>query len=166
MEGSLEVQSKEGIGSRFTFSKTFKVSHAEKFDNKPSLENIDINAVRVLLVEDDPTNRMIATSILEPYDCDLKIATDGLQAVDAYKNGSFDIILMDCRMPNMDGYEATKKIRQYELDNRLDRVSIIAFTANALADDKDFCIEAGMDDYISKPVDKTQLLTKIQKWTS
>ena len=100
--------------------------------------------------------------ILESINCDVEIADDGVAAVEKHKNTPFDIILMDCQMPKMDGFSAAKYIRQ--MKGVKGKVKIIALTANAMQEDKKKCLEAGMDDYVSKPVKLKALQKVIEKY--
>lgn len=116
---------------------------------------------KILLVEDSEINRKLVCKILSNNNLVCDVATDGQEAVDAVKNKNYDLILMDCQMPVMDGYDATKKIRKIEGDSR--HTPIIALTANALVKDDERCLKAGMDDYLSKPVSIEALLSMIYK---
>ncbi|HEV8603749.1 MAG TPA: response regulator [Tepidisphaeraceae bacterium] len=121
---------------------------------------------RILLVEDNEVNRMVACELLTQagYICDY--AVDGKKAVEAVLHSPYDLVLMDCQMPEMDGFEATRMIRQREaqspLPGRSTRLPIIALTANALKGDRERCLEAGMDDYVSKPLKRERLLKSMQ----
>ncbi len=118
----------------------------------------------VLLVEDNPINQMVATEILSGYSCAITPAGNGIEAIERFKFGNYDLIFMDCQMPEMDGFEATRRIRRVEAEKQLARTPIIAFTANAMSGDREKCLEAGMDDYISKPVNESQLEALLVKW--
>ncbi len=135
--------------------------------------------VRILLAEDNPINQKVAINILGKAGFHVETANNGIEAVNAVKKTSYDLVLMDCQMPGMDGYEATYKIRKIEersnvdpiIQNNPDEIKtkplpIIAMTANAMQGDREKCIEAGMDDYISKPVKPGQLINIIEKWTA
>lgn len=117
---------------------------------------------RVLLVEDNPVNQDVAMGMLEQLGCEVVLATNGKNAVDMSNKEKYDIVLMDCQMPTMDGYEATRRMKQ---DGSLNAPTpVVALTANAMAGDREKCLEAGMDDYVSKPV-RTQVLSHmIEKW--
>jgi CheY-like chemotaxis protein len=117
---------------------------------------------RVLLVEDNVFNQKVATRLLETLGCTVTVAEHGRQALDAMDDESFDLVLMDCQMPVMDGLEATRPIRQLGGDQA--RVPIIAMTANVLGDHRDACLEAGMDDFASKPVNKKILREIVTHW--
>ncbi|MDQ8155618.1 MAG: response regulator, partial [Gemmatimonadota bacterium] len=105
--------------------------------------------LRVLLVEDDMVNQIISRKMLESLHCDVELATDGLQAVDKALMREYDAVMMDCHLPHLDGYEATRRIRSAERAGR--HVQIIALTASALDEERERCLEAGMDDFVSKP---------------
>lgn len=113
---------------------------------------------RVLLVEDNPVNQEVAMIALEQLGCTVDVAFDGLQAVDRFKSQSYDLLFMDCQMPNMDGLTATRVIREYERAHHKSPTPIVAMTANALPTDRDKCLEAGMSDYLSKPVRRLDVI--------
>lgn len=117
---------------------------------------------RILLVEDNIVNQKVAAKMLEKLGFRADVAANGLEAVEAVSAFPYDLVLMDCQMPEMDGFEATRLIRSREGDGK--RLPIIALTANAMADDRDKCLSAGMDDFISKPVRKDDLGVIIDKW--
>jgi signal transduction histidine kinase/DNA-binding response OmpR family regulator len=119
---------------------------------------------RVLVAEDNPVNQLLMMKVLKKMGYAAEIVTDGRQAVEAALQGEHCAILMDCQMPEMDGFEATAQIRRRE--NPAKRVPIIALTANAMKGDSERCFEAGMDDYLSKPVDLRLLAEALQRWTA
>lgn len=121
--------------------------------------------LQVLIVDDNAINREIVCSMLRKMECEPIVAKDGLEAVEISKNEAHDIILMDVQMPGMDGLEASRTIRQRELELDLPRKPIIALTANAMTDDKENCIKAGMDDYLTKPFTRVQLTELMNRWT-
>ena len=129
-----------------------------------SKQKLKLKSTHILLAEDNPVNQMVATEYLERYGCTVTPAGNGLEAVVQLKTSTFDLIFMDCQMPEMDGYEATGVIRQWEKYRDLDSTPIVAFTANAMQGDKDKCLSAGMDDYISKPVSEKSLEDILKKW--
>ena len=118
---------------------------------------------RVLVVEDNPVNQQVTIRILQKagYRCD--VASNGLEAVEAVESLPYDLVLMDCQMPEMDGFEATKVIRAYE-QNLPRHLPIIAMTANAMQGDREHCLDAGMDDYLSKPVKPGELIEMLEQW--
>ena len=118
---------------------------------------------RVLVAEDNVVNQRVAVRMLEKLGCRVDVATNGLEAVEATGRILYHCIFMDCQMPEMDGYEATRVIRQREARTGA-RIPIIAMTANAMESDRERCLVAGMDDYLSKPVQPKELGTTLQKW--
>lgn len=124
----------------------------------------DLKGRKILLVEDSLVNQEVARFSLEEAGCETFIASDGKEAVELFQQDRYDLILMDCQMPVMDGYEATKIIRQIELTNFLPPTPIIALTANALRDDREACVAAGMHDYLSKPYEEHDLMELLLKW--
>ncbi len=118
--------------------------------------------LRVLLAEDNTINQRVAMRMLEKFGCRCQLAANGREAVEAASQWPYDLILMDCQMPEMDGFEATTAIRK--LSGKCAKIPIIAMTANAMMGDRDRCLEAGMDDYISKPVDMEKLSACLAHW--
>lgn len=129
-------------------------------------DNLWRSELNILLVDDNLINRKVAIGILNKIGFTADSATDGKEAVKAFTEGNYDIILMDCMMPGMDGYQATEKIR--ELEAGTSHVPIIAMTANAMAGDREHCLESGMDDYVAKPIKKeileATILHQRQTW--
>ena len=123
-------------------------------------------AGRVLLVEDNPVNREVAIGLLELLGCHVDSAEDGRQALEVSATSAYDIIFMDCQMPIMDGFTATARIRERERQTQAARTPIIALTANAMAGDRDHCLAAGMDDYLSKPFSQDQMKEMLSRWLS
>jgi PAS domain S-box-containing protein len=121
-------------------------------------------AGQLLLVEDNPTNQMVALGILTELGYDVDVAGDGVQALERMELGSYRAVLMDCQMPNLDGYDATREIRRREDQVAATRIPIIAMTAAALKGDRDRCLAAGMDDYLSKPFEPDELAVVLQRW--
>lgn len=116
---------------------------------------------RVLLVEDNIVNQCVAAEILKRIGTDVTIANDGVEALESLRRSEFDFVFMDCQMPRMDGFEATRRIRS-ELS--LKQLPVVALTANALSGDRQTCIDAGMSDYLTKPFTREQLASMIDKW--
>ena len=123
--------------------------------------------LRILLAEDNEINQEVAREMILEFGCDCLCVETGVQALDAVQKGGFDLVLMDCQMPKMDGYEATSKIRQWEKENtKGKRLPIIALTAHAMTGDRERCLAAGMDDYLSKPLEVEKLKAAIERWTT
>jgi CheY-like chemotaxis protein len=120
---------------------------------------------KVLVVEDNPANQRVLVRMLERYGCRVDVAGNGREAVRAAGQMAYDCLFMDCQMPDMDGYTATALIRQSELQTG-QRVPIIALTASAMPSDRERCLAAGMDDYLSKPAKAQDLVAMLRKWTS
>jgi CheY-like chemotaxis protein len=116
---------------------------------------------RVLVAEDQPVNQLLIRRLLEKMGCTVEPVSDGRQAIDAWTTGRFDLVLMDCEMPGTDGYEATRAIRARETGTR---TPIIAVTARALSGDRDRCLVAGMDDYLTKPIRQEALRAMVERW--
>ncbi|MGI9404844.1 MAG: response regulator [Hyphomicrobiaceae bacterium] len=124
----------------------------------------DLKGAKILLVEDSLVNQEVACLSLDDAGCDTTIASDGEAAIEWFGKDSFDLILMDCQMPGVDGFEATRIIREIESINLLPRTPIIALTANALKDDRNACLSAGMNDYLSKPYEEQEIFELLLKW--
>ncbi|EXI80615.1 MAG: Signal transduction histidine-protein kinase BarA [Candidatus Accumulibacter appositus] len=120
---------------------------------------------RVLVVEDNPVNQQVALAMLESLGLHCRLADNGRLAIERLQNEVFDLVLMDCQMPEMDGFEATAEIRARQGDGRLHAsLPIVALTANAVDGDRERCLAAGMDDYLSKPFSRERLLATLQRW--
>ena len=116
---------------------------------------------RILLAEDNPVNQKVARMVLEKLGIEVEVVNNGREAVDAWKAGHYDLILMDCQMPMLDGYAATREIRRQESSGR--HVPIVALTAHAMKGDDVKCLDAGMDDYLTKPLDRSLLVTCLER---
>ncbi|MGH8174537.1 MAG: ATP-binding protein, partial [Rhodanobacteraceae bacterium] len=119
---------------------------------------------RVLLVEDNPVNRRVAQRLLELHGLDVTAVSDGREAIERLEREPYDVVLMDCLMPIMDGYTATRAWRTRERTTGDAHLPILAMTANAMAGDRERCLASGMDDYISKPLDRAALLQMLRRW--
>lgn len=134
---------------------------SEKDKNGNTIEKKGLDGIKVLLADDDNRNIFALMHVLEKHGMEVIVAKDGIEAVKQYENNEVDIVLMDIMMPKMDGYEAIQNIRQLDSGKH---VAIIALTAKAMMDDKDKCINAGANDYLTKPVDVERLLSMIKVW--
>jgi len=123
-------------------------------------------SIQVLVAEDNVINQRLAQRVLEKFGCVVDLAPNGRDAVRNWEKGGYDLILMDCQMPELDGYEATMEIRSREAERALPRTPIIAMTANALEGDRDRCLRVGMDDFLPKPVQMDQLRQMLSRWSA
>ena len=165
MHGRLGVESEEGKGACFWVEVSFEIPQNIALETpvEHQMEAVETLAGKILLVEDNIVNQIVAKKMLEKIGVEYEVANNGQLAVDRIaQEHEFDVILMDCQMPVLDGYEATRKIREDESSSQ--RIPIIAMTANAMEGDKDKCLAAGMDDYISKPVKMQALKETLQRW--
>ena len=121
--------------------------------------------LKVLVVEDNLINQELVVDYLDGSPCQLILAQDGRAAVECFYEQRFDAVLMDCHMPAMDGFQATRILREMENQFSWRRTPIIAVTAHALKHDRSQCLAAGMDDYLSKPFSRSELLEKLRHWT-
>ena len=169
MNGAITLSSEVGKGSRFCARIPLKYEMVEK-DALPELAPIRPQAVvsghrpRVLLVEDNEVNQLISKAMLEHLDCEVILACNGAEAITAFSSRPVDLILMDCNMPVMDGFEATQRIRALEQQENSQPVPIVALTAHAFEHIKQQCFDAGMDEHLSKPFDQAQLGQLLQKF--
>lgn len=131
-------------------------------DPKPSevVEAPELEMQRVLVVEDNLVNQIIVQKYLEKIGMNVTTAANGVEALELLKGNSYDVILMDCEMPLMDGYKATVEIRE----TLKSRIPVIAMTAHAMKGDREKCLSFGMDDYLSKPVSPSDLIKTVKKW--
>ncbi|MCP4352227.1 MAG: response regulator [Desulfobacterales bacterium] len=167
MGGTIGVKSKPGRGSIFFFRLELPFNDEicdEPSDDELPAEQKTVPSVEadILLAEDNHMNQRVAAGILRRYGCTVDIAENGMEAVDRFQEKAYDLIFMDAHMPVMDGFEATKAIRQREKKNT--HIPIIAMTALAMEGDREMCIDAGMDDYISKPITSKAVLDILLKF--
>lgn len=166
MGGSIGVESQPGCGSTFWF----EVDLALGRDVEPARDSVRQNGAaerptaskRILLAEDNLINQKVATKLLSDLGCQVDIAATGSAAIAMAEERQYDLILMDCQMPEVDGYTATMTIRASQCDSP--RVPVIALTASALPEDRRRCMEAGMDDYLSKPIGREDLREVLDRW--
>lgn len=166
MNGDISVKSESGKGTCFTVEISCRKIPEEELQQQmeEQPENVSLAGRRLLLAEDNGLNAEIAMTILQDADAEVELAADGKIAVDKLKDvpaGYYDAILMDIQMPNMNGYEATKAIRK--LTDERAKIPIIAMTANAFEEDRQAALAAGMDDYVAKPVEISELFRTIMK---
>jgi signal transduction histidine kinase/DNA-binding response OmpR family regulator len=180
MGGSIGVVSAEGKGSTFWFTARFAVVRAKTKGSAGKQKNgtgrtviapdsdsvADRADMSILLAEDNPTNQLIARKLLEKNGLTVDVAMNGAEAVRMYDEKKYELVIMDCQMPEMDGYEAAARIRETENASarKGHHVPIIAMTAYAMTGDREKCLDAGMDDYIVKPIDGIAFSETILKW--
>ncbi len=163
MGGRIGVESRDQKGSTFWFTlklplstKNIEATAQDPQSNKPLRFG---RSVRVLVAEDNMVNQMVAREHLKQLGVDVQTVANGHEALEVSRSKSFDLILMDCHMPDMDGYEATRRIR-----GENSKIPIVALTASAMADDRDRCTQAGMNDYMTKPFTREQMVVTLRRW--
>jgi CheY-like chemotaxis protein len=167
MNGEIDVRSVEGEGSTFRVRLPFEIVEAEAGESTPILGDEPASELRsnfsasVLVVEDNTVNQVVARRMLSKLGCTVEIANNGLEGIEMAESGDFDLVFMDCQMPEVDGFEATRKLREHGLDS----LPIVAMTANAMAGDRERCLEAGMTDYVSKPITPIRLREMLTRYT-
>ncbi|MEO5345113.1 MAG: PAS domain S-box protein [Magnetococcus sp. YQC-9] len=170
MHGEIGVESETGVGSTFYFTGRFGLRHLH-FKDAGTVENAReelseeiqtaLRGARLLLVEDHPVNRELALELLALAGIRVEVAVNGEEALAKIDQGAYDGVLMDCQMPVMDGFEATRRIRALE---KFASLPILAMTANAMAEDREKCLQCGMNDHIAKPLDVSQLFVTLARW--
>jgi len=177
MGGTVGVESEEGDGSTFWFTVVLEKQvevEGTQCSYPVSAEQIEsflpklpiTHSSRLLLAEDDQINQMVTQSILVKLGCQVDVAGNGQEALRLLEHNDYDLVLMDCMMPVMNGYDATAVIRDPGSAVRNHAVPVVALTANAMREDRDVCLDAGMNDYLGKPLDVRDLLAVLHKWTT
>ena len=162
MNGNISVKSELGKGSVFHFEIELAEGKAPVInENKEKKITDKFTNSSILVVEDMKVNLMLLTKILQKHGCKVSSAMNGKEAVEKVLNNNYDLVFMDCQMPEMDGFEATRIIRQRE-DGK--HTKIVALTADAMTGDREKCLSAGMDDYLNKPLRQEQITQILQKW--
>jgi PAS domain S-box-containing protein len=179
MGGSISMKSAPGQGTTVTLSLSLPIAERPPGDAggseralppppvrrpAPDIAQAESSGTLVLLVDDHPVNRMLLLRQLRTLGYAAETAEDGLHALQTWKSGRFRLVITDCHMPHMDGYELARSIRRIEQDEGRKRVPIIACTANALQGEAEMCMTAGMDDILVKPVELSKLVEKLDRW--
>jgi len=173
MGGQIGFESDPDTGTTFWFTVTLEKSNGEGREVWPAAAGVTANRAgcghrrrqaRILLAEDQAVNRDVALAVLNHLGCQGNSVSNGREAVRALQSERYDLVLMDCQMPEMDGFEATRLIRDPATGTLDPRVAIVAVTASAMAGDREKCIRAGMDDYLSKPIEPDSLARILDKW--
>jgi len=163
MRGEVGVASTPGEGSTFWFSVPLEPAQGEVVEERRRPAAASLTG-HVLLVEDNELNREVAEGMLRALGLEVTVACDGREALQIATVRRFDAILMDCQMPHLDGFAATRQLRAHELSSGLPRVPILALTANAIKGDRERCLEAGMDGYLAKPFTQAALGAALAAW--
>jgi len=166
MGGEIGVESQPGIGSRFWIRLRLPQAKPLTEDKEDVIASAAPPAAggHVLLVEDNHVNQKVARIMLEKRGCSVSIAENGQQALDRIAREPFSLVFMDCQMPLMDGYEATRRIRQREAGLQVEHLPVVAMTANTTDGERSRCLEAGMDDYITKPLEPKEIMRVLRRW--
>ena len=161
MDGDITVTSTYGKGSTFKLSIKLSLTDKKPIKESEKIKALNLPDLKILIVEDNLVNIKVFTSILKKININYKVANNGEEAIEQVSKDKFDIIFMDMQMPIMDGVTATKKIRDLKHDT-----PIIALTANAFEEDKQKCFDAGMNDFLSKPVKISSIRNMILKYNA
>jgi CheY-like chemotaxis protein len=170
MGGDITARSKLGEGSAFEFSVMldFPDPTATQIEKRPAIESfVNFANLRVLLVEDNVINQEVMLAILKSLGIQIDVANDGFEALKMLthsQSSTFDLILMDCQMPNMDGYEATRRIRAGDAGDVFSKIPIAALTANTMNSEREKCLAAGMNEYLTKPINTDDLESLLAKY--
>jgi signal transduction histidine kinase/CheY-like chemotaxis protein len=164
MGGKIGCNSEYGAGSIFWCELPLPKSAESTEQNEQVTAASEMKPVRILVVDDVKVNQIVLTSMLKPWGHTIDTASNGEQALDFMKVQRYDLVFMDCQMPEMDGYDCTQRIRNPETGVLNRGVPVIALTAHAMTGDKERCLDSGMDDYMTKPIDHGELQSKLSKW--
>jgi len=161
MGGSIDVESREGQGSTFTVELPLERGAPAEAQGEAAEAHGDDGDLRLLAAEDNQTNRQVLQAVMDSLGIDIDIVPDGREAVDAWRTGGYDLILMDIQMPVMDGIDAAREIRRLEVEEKRRRTPIVALTANALTHQIEEYLAAGMDGHVAKPIEIAKLYEAI-----
>jgi CheY-like chemotaxis protein/two-component sensor histidine kinase len=176
MGGDIGLKSEKGNGSTFWFTINFRRASSSEEELEMQNQTLEMSglsidqstsssALRILVAEDNPVNQLVIDEYLRGMGCDVDIVDNGKQAIEALKNNAYDVVFMDIQMPELDGLQATRLIRDSErASSEKLRRPIIALTAESMKGDREKCLAAGMDGYLSKPIDGRELAAILSKW--
>jgi len=160
--GEIGVRSVENQGSTFTVCIPFEIDTSKVSNETAKATELKATfSARVLVVEDNNVNQLVARRMLANLECEVDIANNGLEGVEKIQMGEYELVFMDCQMPEMDGFEATRTLRSEGINS----LPIVAMTANVMAGDRERCLEAGMTDYVSKPISPIRLREILSLYT-
>ncbi len=167
MGGRIQLRSRPGEGSVFSFTLTLEQGNPPESADQETSRSVPSPgaSLRVLVAEDEPLNARVAEGVLDPWTRELLVVSNGWEAVQALRNGDFDLVFMDVEMPRMGGIEAVHRIREGEAGEKCRNIPIVAMTAHALTGDRERFLQSGMDDYISKPLDLHDLAAILNRFT-
>jgi CheY-like chemotaxis protein len=164
MGGSIGCNSEYGTGSVFWCELPLPPSSETQMQGERSSIISTLRPLHILIVDDVKVNLIVLSSMLQQWGHFIGTASSGVQALELLKTHQYELVFMDCQMPEMDGYECTRRVRLPETQVLNPHIPIIAVTAHAMAGDKERCLASGMDDYISKPISSSELKSKLERW--
>ena len=169
MRGRIDLESRVGQGASFSFELVLKLASesASEAGSAPLFGPVcqrEGRSVRLLVVEDDMNNRSLLQLLFDRLGCDVELACNGAEAIEMVADGHYDLVFMDCHMPQMDGFQATEAIRLRESNKGDRRTTIIAVTANVTTENRDRCAACGMDDFLMKPLDASAIENTLRRW--
>jgi len=173
MGGRICIESIEGEGSTFWFTAVLGIQKdavpltAQPVSTEKPADPVerDLSGIRILIAEDEPINQIVTMSIIRKSGYQADLARNGSEALKMLEENDYTLVLMDCMMPEMNGYEATAAIRDPASKARNHNIPVIALTARAMREDQEQCLAAGMDDFLSKPLEVAELVAMIEKWS-